>query len=227
MENTKNTTGTENTDNTDDRQVRKEAAVAIMAARSEIVMLYPFYGSILMNLKAAFANRGTAATEMRRIIFDQRFVLKLDRAELQFVMMHEVMHNVLKHCIRGVGKLNTVYNSAADIVANSNILNSMGIGHFTVDGYEVMHKAPNGEEGYQYSAEEVYDMLLEKADSASAGDGQGLRKESSGRNEKSSIDTFTPCMGSNGCICRWYSHNPRPVLAECGRNRGYIRLGCK
>ena len=129
---------------------RRKVIEAISAARSEIVMLYPFYGSILMNLRVALADCGTAATDMRRLIFDPQFVLRLSSEELQFVMMHEVMHNVLRHCIRGADKISEIYNVAADIVVNSNIMKSMGVTSFAVDGCEVMHKAPDGKEGYLY-----------------------------------------------------------------------------
>ena len=84
----------------DKELTRKKVLQKISDARTELVMLYPFYGSILMNLRVALADCGTAATDMRRIIFDPQFVLKLSMEELQFVMMHEVMHNVLKHCVR-------------------------------------------------------------------------------------------------------------------------------
>ena len=47
-----------------------------------------------------------------------------------------------------------------DIVVNSTILEMWGMDTFTVAGDEVMHLAPNGKEGCNYNAEEVYQMLL-------------------------------------------------------------------
>lgn len=158
---------------------RRKVIEAISTARSEIVMLYPFYGSILMNLRVALADCGTAATDMRKLIFDPQFVLRLSSEELQFVMMHEVMHNVLRHCIRGVDKISEIYNIAADIVVNSNIMKSMGVTSFTVDGEEVMHKAPDDKEGYLYSAEEIYDMLMAIGMSKSGGDEDSMLPETS------------------------------------------------
>ena len=162
---------------------RKKALEAIRKARTEIVMLYPFYGSILMNLRIAFANCGTAATDMQRLIFDPEFVLKLKPEELQFVMLHEVMHNVLKHCIRCEGKILEIYNVAADIVVNSNIMKSMGSTEFSVADCPVEHKAPDGTEGYEHSAEEVYEMLL-KREPAETGDGDADSGEPDGQGDK-------------------------------------------
>ena len=165
---------------------RRKVIEAISAARSEIVMLYPFYGSILMNLRVALADCGTAATDMRRLIFDPQFVLRLSSEELQFVMMHEVMHNVLRHCIRGADKISEIYNVAADIVVNSNIMKSMGVTSFAVDGCEVMHKAPDGKEGYLYSAEDVYDMLLVRGTSLPGGDESSMQTAAQANKEKKS-----------------------------------------
>ena len=163
---------------------RRKVIEAISAAHSEIVMLYPFYGSILMNLRVALADCGTAATDMRRLIFDPQFVLRLSSEELQFVMMHEVMHNVLRHCIRGADKISEIYNVAADIVVNSNIMKSMGVTSFAVDGCEVMHKAPDGKEGYLYSAEDIYDMLLARGMSLPGGDESSMQPAAQANKEK-------------------------------------------
>ena len=56
-----------------------------------------------------------------------------------------------------------LFNIAADIVVNSNILYSMGIPEFEVAGIPAMHMTPDGREGYHFSAEEVYKMLLQNA----------------------------------------------------------------
>lgn len=178
----------------DKELTRKKVLQKISDARTELVMLYPFYGSILMNLRVALADCGTAATDMRRIIFDPQFVLKLSMEELQFVMMHEVMHNVLKHCVRWNGKLTAVYNVAADIVVNSNIMNSLGISGIAICGCEVMHKTPDGKEGYKYSAEEVYEMLMRQGQSKSGGD-EPLQQPGSGSADNSDGEQDADTIG--------------------------------
>lgn len=178
----------------DKELTRRKVLQKISDARTELVMLYPFYGSILMNLRVALADCGTAATDMRRIIFDPQFVLKLSMEELQFVMMHEVMHNVLKHCVRWNGKLTAVYNVAADIVVNSNIMNSLGISGIAICGCEVMHKTPDSKEGYKYSAEEVYEMLMRQGQSQSGGD-EPLQQPGSGSADSSDGEQDADTIG--------------------------------
>lgn len=145
-----------------DKSQLKQAVSRLIKCRSQILGSHPFFGRLLMRMPFGFAECHTACTDMQRIIFDPSFVARLSDTELCFVMMHEVMHCVLKHCTRAVGKLNQAYNIACDIVVNSVILEAMGIGQIKIDGCEPVHLTPDGKEGSGYSAEEVYEMLLKE-----------------------------------------------------------------
>lgn len=131
-------------------------------ARMRMVYKNPFLGNLILHLNFTLGKCGTAATDMRRIIFDPEFVMKISGGELDFVLKHEIMHCVLQHCIRGKEKHQHFFNIACDIVVNSNIMHSMGISSFSVAGEEAMHLTPEKNEGYLYSAEEVYEMLMLK-----------------------------------------------------------------
>ena len=133
-------------------------------ARMRMVFKNPFYGNLILHLKFTLGKCGTAATDMKHIIFDPKFVINLSDSELDFVLKHEIMHCVLQHCIRGKDKHQYFFNIACDIVVNSNIMYAMGVSSFAVAGEEAMHLTPDKNEGYLYSAEEVYEMLLEKYD---------------------------------------------------------------
>ena len=132
----------------------------LTTCRADLVGRHPFFGRLLLRLAFGFAPCGTAYTDMSRIVFDPDFGTKLDDSELEFVLLHEVMHCVLKHCIRGKQLHRLTYNIACDIVVNSLILRIMGRGEFTVAGRNAMHLTPEGKEGREYSAEEVYAMFL-------------------------------------------------------------------
>ncbi len=109
----------------------------------------------------ACAPCGTACTDGERLVFDPAFVGKLTDRELKFVLLHEVLHCVLNHVIRGKALHALLYNIACDIVVNSLILQMWGLNdEFKVNGQEVMHLAPDGREGYELQAEEIYQMLL-------------------------------------------------------------------
>lgn len=137
----------------------------------------PFYGLLLSHIKFALDTEcETACTDGRRIWFGPAFMEDLSDSELEFVMTHEIMHIVLQHCLRGAEYDNEIYNIAADIVINSNIMHSFDddLKTITLKKYGVsMHLAPDNKEGYNYTAEEVYDMLISKAKAKKKASGAG------------------------------------------------------
>ncbi len=138
-------------------------ACQVRESRSRLFLRLPFFGMLMMNLRFALDDTvGTAATNGVHVIFDPSFSEEMDGDELDFVIMHELMHVALDHLARTDGRDKRLFNIACDIVVNSNIMHMLGTGSFTVAGEEVMHLAPDGTEGYMYSAEEVYRMLMEK-----------------------------------------------------------------
>jgi predicted metal-dependent peptidase len=145
-----------------DNERVKKLSDRLMRSRIRILQDYGFFGLLLMHVKFAIDEScGSTGTEGERIYFDPGFVDKLSDFELDFIMMHEILHVVLKHCFRGENYNHDAFNIACDIVVNSNIMKSMNriqpivLKHFG----EAMHLAPNGQEGHLYTAEEVYDML--------------------------------------------------------------------
>ncbi len=135
-------------------------ASRLIDTRTELMKAQPFLGRLLMRLSFGFDECGTAYTDMRRIVFDPAFASRLDDTQLRFLMLHEVLHCVLKHCTRGRGRFPTMYNVACDIVVNSLALDAMGLEKLIVDKQAVVHTAPDGREGRLCSAEEIYEMLL-------------------------------------------------------------------
>lgn len=141
----------------------KEYTKRLMLSKMRILCNNGFYGLLLMHMKYGLdAECGTAYTDGKVIRFDPKFLDELNDDELDFIMMHEILHVALKHCFRGRELEKELYNIACNIVVNSNILLSNNMDTRTItlrsDG-EAMHLAPNGKEGYEYTAEEVYNML--------------------------------------------------------------------
>lgn len=141
----------------------KEYMKRLLLSRLRILMNHGFYGLLLMNMIYSInEDCETAATDGFRIVFGPTFLEELSDAELDFVMMHEILHVVLQHCFRRGELEQERFNIACDIVVNSNILlsNNMNLQSITLKEYgELMHVAPNGMEGYEFTAEQVYDML--------------------------------------------------------------------
>ena len=160
-------------------------------SRARLLKTYPFFGRLLMHLIPVVAECGTACTETRHICFDPAFAARLDDEAMDFVLMHEVMHCVLQHCTRGRELDHELYNIACDIVVNSNIMEATGRRGILVDGKSPMHLTPDGREGGDFTAEEVYDLLLKelerRQESESGRGGSGRRK---GRRQKGSSDPF-------------------------------------
>ena len=130
-------------------------------ARAKLIRDNPFFGHLAMSLQLACGSCGTACTDGERLVFDPDFAeaLRSDQ-EMEFVILHEVLHCVLEHCTRRGCRDANLYNIACDIVVNSTILEMWGIQTICVAGEEPMHLAPNGTEGRNYNAEEIYQMFL-------------------------------------------------------------------
>ncbi len=142
---------------------KKEYMKRLLMSRMRILMNNGFYGLLLIHMVYSIdEDCETAATDGRRIFFGPGFLDELSDSELDFIMMHEILHVVLQHCFRQGERDNEQFNIACDIVVNSNILlsNNMDQRTITLRKYgESMHLAPDGKEGYEYTAEQVYAML--------------------------------------------------------------------
>ncbi|MBR2870355.1 MAG: hypothetical protein IKB98_03130, partial [Clostridia bacterium] len=125
-----------------------------------------FYGLLLMHAEFALDSEiETAATDGDKIYFSPEFMDSLSDSELDFVLMHEIMHVALRHCSRTGDRDNYLFNVACDIVVNSNIMHSNGgdVKSITIKKWgESMHRTPNNDEGWNYTAEQVYEQLLAK-----------------------------------------------------------------
>lgn len=137
----------------------------IFLSRLRLLSGHGFYGLLLMHADFMIDDHiETAATDGKKIIFNPTFLEKLSDSELDFILMHEVLHMALRHTLRSEMRNQKLFNIACDIVVNSNILksNDMNITSITVNGYGVsMHLTPGNKEGFLFTAEQVYEMLLQ------------------------------------------------------------------
>ena len=149
-------------------KARKDYMQKILLARMSILSSNGFYGLLLMHVKFAIDDSvSTATTDGELIYFSPSFLDELSVEELRFIMLHELLHIVLRHSTRKLNRDHMLFNIATDIVVNSNILYSSGndISSITLSHLgESMHTTPLGTEGYLYTAEEVYRMLMEGND---------------------------------------------------------------
>ena len=185
----------------------REIVERFQRVRMDAMKKYPFYALLLMKIKLSIdENCETAYTDGHRIAFSPKFLGEIDDKELLFVLMHEILHVALLHCSKSrMSKMPNQENAniACDIVVNSNILYSSGMDlkAITLKEYGVsMHLAPNGKEGYLYTAEEVYKMLPENPPTLSAKSESGQEDGESGSDEgeKSDGESGTDDSGGTG-----------------------------
>ena len=181
----------------------------LLLSRMRILCNHGFFGLLLMHMRYAVDEQEeTASTDGTRITFGTHFLDDLSDTELDFVMMHEIMHVVLQHCFRGLDYDDELFNIACDIVVNSNILleNQMHTGAITLDKYgEAMHRAPNGKEGYEYTAEEMYQTLMleygKKGKDKSGANGNQIGSSDAGKKNADKKGKGKPDLSG-----RWDSH---------------------
>ena len=160
----------------------------LLLARMRILCNNGFYGLLLMHMTYSIDESAeTAWTDGKRIAFSPKFMDSLSDSELDFVLMHEILHVVLRHCARGENREHETFNIACDIVVNSNIKLSCNNDpkSITLKRWGVsMHLVPNGKEGHRYTAEEVYEMLSKttkskkgKGDGGGSADGRAKKEE--------------------------------------------------
>lgn len=189
-------------------------AQRVMKARMRMLTEKGFFGLLLMNaIFAVDTELSTAATDGQRIYFGPEFVGKLNDDELQIVLLHEVMHIVLSHCFRQENRDPRLFNVACDIVVNSNIMKEMGLTAAIAlnDFGELMHLAPDGREGHLFTAEQVYDMLVDNKNKSGG-------KGSSGKNGNSSSNSNTKDGNSD-------TQDGRNGNGKGGRGKGSAKDG--
>ena len=152
----------------------------LLLSRNRLLQTNSFYGLLLMHMRFFLDEEcETAYTDGERIAFSPAFMDKLSDKELDFVMMHEILHVVLEHCMRTGDRDNFLFNCACDVVVNSNIrlANNDDPASITIGAFgESMNMAPNGKPGHLYTAEEVYEMFPRSAREQASGGGQGSDK---------------------------------------------------
>jgi predicted metal-dependent peptidase len=153
-------------------------------ARTSLLFKHPFFGTISLMLKfeqvtADNLPRGmafpTMATDGRCIYYTMEFVEKHDHDTLTGVLVHEVMHVILRHMLRCEQRDPKLWNIATDLVIN----------HYLTDwrmklpanGVFPTNKPWSdflaGKDMSKLTAEEVYHLIWQKLPKVGGGGGQG------------------------------------------------------
>jgi predicted metal-dependent peptidase len=139
-----------------DREVRE----ILITARVGLLLKASFFGNLATRLKLVNADEwcATAATDGRNFYYNTRFIKMLKPKEVEFLFGHEVLHCVYDHFGRRGDRNPQLWNIADDFCVNAD-LKKHHVGEFITSVPCLYDHKYDG-----MSAEEVYDILYEKAD---------------------------------------------------------------
>ena len=139
-----------------DREVRE----ILITARVGLLLKASFFGNLATRLKLVNADEwcATAATDGRNFYYNTRFIKMLRPKEVEFLFGHEVLHCVYDHMGRRGDRDPQLWNIADDFCVNAD-LKKHHVGEFITSVPCLYDHKYDG-----MSAEEVYDILYEKAD---------------------------------------------------------------
>lgn len=152
-------------------------------AKAQLILKHPFFGSVALGLHfeefpANKMPRGvkfpTMATDGRTIWWCTEFVEKLTLEQTMGVIVHEVMHVVLRHSLRVGARDHDKWNIATDLVINGNMITKKW--GFKLPPEGVFHdQLPwslflKGVDASTINAEQCYNLL---PDNAGGGGGGG------------------------------------------------------
>jgi predicted metal-dependent peptidase len=144
-----------------DREVRE----ILTTARVGLLLKASFFGNLATRLKLVNADEwcATAATDGRNFYYNCKFIKMLRPKEVEFLFGHEVLHCVYDHFGRRGERDPMLWNIADDYCVNGD-LKKHGVGEFITSVPCLYDKKYEG-----LCAEEVYDILYEKADKIDIG----------------------------------------------------------
>ena len=132
----------------------------IIVARVGLLLRHPFFGNMATRLQIKEAEDWcmTAATDGRAIYFNRKFFEPLSTKQIEFVIAHEILHNVFDHMGRREGRDAKIFNIAADYCVNGQLVRDK-IGD-TIPSIKMFHDPKY----YGMGAEEIYDKIFDEMD---------------------------------------------------------------
>ncbi len=133
----------------------------IIVARVRLLLRHPFFGNMATRLKIQECTDWcpTAATDGRHLFYNRDFFEKLSIKQVEFVIAHEILHNVFDHMSRRESRDPQIFNIAADYCVNGQLVRDR-IGDHNIPDIKIFHDSKY----YGYSAEQVYDEIFSKYD---------------------------------------------------------------
>lgn len=159
--------------------LRADPGDALSRAKVWLVLNQPFFSRVVLDIPYVAETGGvkTLSTDGRSIYYNPDFAAGLPVRELAGAICHEIMHNLLLHLPRRRGRVAQLWNLAADIAVNNDLVDA-GL------------RLPEGSVIYKpfsrMSAEEIYAALVREHEGAGGPTGEG-RDRGTGDEDVSSL----------------------------------------
>ena len=136
----------------EDAALLAECEKKLSASKLRVRMRAPFYATLMLYAKfVPDSSIPTCATDGYDIFYNPEFMNSLPPKQLDFCLLHEVLHAALRHPLRRLTRDPNLWNIAADVVVN-------GIAALQ-DYLEVWPHSIRRKDLEHLHAEEIYDLL--------------------------------------------------------------------
>jgi len=123
-------------------------------AKSQLIMKHPYFGMLASRLKhEANEEINAYASNGKRFLYNAEFIQRRSIDEVMFMLTNAVMHHVLSHQQRQLGRKGNLWQLATDFAINT-ILHH--------NGMKIPQGANFNEEYAKMYAEEIYELLKEE-----------------------------------------------------------------
>ena len=134
-------------------------------ARAKLLLQQPFFASVILSTDFIEDPKcPTAYTNYIKVWYNPTFMNSLSVAVCQFVLVHEIMHIILKHNLRMGNRKPIRWNKACDYAINQELKDA---------GIEIWENCLYDAKYAGMSAEQVYDVLTMEKEKQGKGRGKG------------------------------------------------------
>lgn len=125
----------------------------LLKAKSQLTLKHPYFGMLASRLKHESSDKikGYASNGVR-FLYNPEFISKRSIDEIMFILTNCVMHHILAHQQRRLGRKGSLWQLATDFAINNMLYKN---------GLKIPPGANFNEEYEKMYAEEIYDLLKE------------------------------------------------------------------
>ena len=177
----------------DIKEIKTKVGKGLEVARWKLLEKHPFIGEMLLRfsiIPTYDRNCLTAATDGSKIFFDCEFYSTLTPGQREFVLAHEVWHNIFLHFVRRQARDMQLWNVATDMEINHMLQN---------EGLEVLKDGcfPDPIVAGK-NAEDIYAYLMKQAQKQQKNGNSGQGQGGGSGDQDDSSDSNSSSSSSNG-----------------------------